>query len=1175
MKPVWFAPLERWPQFQEIREAVRTMKGVTSLTGVTDGQKSHITAGILYPFDNTCIIITYDEMQANRLFDDIKLFCPDNVVLFPSREIMLYHAAAHSREVTGRRLSVLERLAAGEKLIVVTTVNALIQPNLPPDIFKQSMVEISEGDEFPMEQLTAAAIQLGYERTDTIEGPGQFSVRGSIFDIYPLTSGKPYRIDFFDEFVDSIRSFDVISQRSEERISAIRISPARDLILDADRLEKGKESIRKSYHHLLKKAKDDKNFDRLQLQDRMESLLEEMDQGIISDRLENFFPFFFDKPGYLLDYAGREAVIVLDEPVRLKQRSDQAGEEFTTYFNDMLLRGEVLPEQAGMIGSYDAVLAQIDNFKGMALLSLPRSSLGFEPKRIFALTTRSIPSYHGKWELLAQDLLFWKQRGYSMLLFSGSRSKAERLADALLEHGLEVLLLPNATGDILPGQIAAVSGSLSKGFEYTEGRFVLISDHELFGTQKRKAKPKSSRRKKLDPFTDLKVGSYVVHENHGIGKYMGVEKLTVDGQERDYLLIRYAGTDKLYIPTDQMDLIQPYLGMDDKPPKLSKLGGSEWQKARKRVKESVKELAFDLLKLYAARETATGYAFSKDTEWQRQFEESFPYEETPDQLQSLEEIKRDMESNKVMDRLLCGDVGYGKTEVAIRAAFKAVMDGKQVAVLTPTTILAQQHYNTFVSRFGTFPITVHVLSRFRTRKQQKETLKALKEGNVDVIIGTHRLLSKDVKFHDLGLLIIDEEQRFGVGHKEIIKQMKKDVDVLTLTATPIPRTLHMSLVGIRDISMIETPPEDRYPVQTYVVEYNESLIRDAIIREVQRGGQVYFVYNHVKLMEKMAERLHRLVPEIRIATAHGQMSEAMLERIMMAFYEHEYDLLLCSTIIENGLDIPNVNTLIVYDADYFGLAQLYQLRGRVGRSNRMAYAYFTYKRDKILNETAEKRLRAIKEFTEFGSGFKIAMRDMEIRGTGNLLGPEQHGQISAVGYDLYCKMLSEAIREMKGEDVSKPVETVVDFKVDAYIDDSYISGENHKLQMYKRIAAIEEPEDKFDVEDEMIDRFGDIPEPTRNLIQISYIRAMAGRLGFAEILQRGGEVRMKLRDSRTLSPRALMITVNENHKRLRLVGSNPPLLILKLGNGDGSEALNAVAEILEKIKDLQESEIKV
>lgn len=1174
MGPVWFRPMERWPQFQEIKESVRTMKGITSITGVTDGQKSHLTAGILYPFDSSCIIITYDELQAGRLFDDMKLFYPDKAALFPAREIMLYHAAAHSREITGRRLSVLERLASGEKLIIITTVDALMQPDLPFDFFKESMLEISEGDEIPLSELTAAAVKLGYERTEAIEGPGQFSVRGSIFDIFPLTSGRPYRIDFFDEFVDSIRSFDVLSQRSEDREASIRISPARDLILNADLLEAGKAGIQKSYKQLLQKTKDDKKFDRLQLQNRMESLLEELDQGIVSDHLINFFPFFFEKPGCLLDYAGREAIVVLDEPVRLQQRGDRAAEEFASYFNDMLVKGEVLPEQANLLGSYDVLLARLNDFRSMALLALPRSSLGFEPRRIFALTSRTIPAYHGKWELLAQDLSFWKEKKYSVLLLSGSRSKAGNLADALLEHKLEALILSEAEGDILPGQIAIVPGSLSKGFEYTDGRFVLISDQELFGSRKRKTRPRP-KRKKLDPFTDLKAGSYVVHENHGIGKYLGIEKLTVNGQERDYLLIRYAGTDRLYIPTDQMDLIQPYLGMDDKPPKLSKLGGNEWQKARKKVKESVKELAFDLLKLYAAREAATGYAFSRDTEWQRQFEESFPYEETPDQIQSLEEIKRDMESNKVMDRLLCGDVGYGKTEVAIRAAFKAVMDGKQVAVLTPTTILAQQHYNTFVSRFGEFPITVHVLSRFRTRKQQKETLKALKEGNVDVVIGTHRLLSKDVKFNNLGLLIIDEEQRFGVGHKEIIKEMKKDVDVLTLTATPIPRTLHMSLVGIRDISMIETPPEDRYPVQTYVVEYNESLIRDAIIREVQRGGQVYFVYNHVKRMEKMAEKLRQLVPEVRIATAHGQMSEAVLERIMVAFYEHEYDLLLCSTIIENGLDIPNVNTLIVYDADHFGLAQLYQLRGRVGRSSRMAYAYFTYKKDKILNETAEKRLRAIKEFTEFGSGFKIAMRDMEIRGTGNLLGPEQHGQISAVGYDLYCKLLAEAVREMKGEEVPEPVETVVDMQADAFIDDSYIPGENHKLQMYKRIAAIESLEDKFDVEDEMVDRFGDIPEPARNLIQISYIRALAGRLGFAEIIQRGREVRMKLRDSQALSPRVLMIIVNENRSRLRLIGSNPPLLVLQLKEAAGTEALSAVSGMLEKIKDLQESEIKV
>lgn len=1174
MDPIWFKPMERWSQFQKIRESVQTMKGMTSFTGVTDAQKCHLTASMLYPWDRTCIIITYDEMQANRLLDDMKLFCRDNLVLFPSGEIMLYHAAAHSREVTGRRLSVLERLAAGEKLVVVASVDALLQPSLPFSVFSDSMLEVIEGEEYSLPDLAARAIQLGYERIDTIEGPGQFSVRGSIFDIFPLTEEKPYRIDFFDEFVDSIRSFDLMSQRSEHRLVSVRIPPARNLIVTAGQLEEGKAKIEKSLTRLMQKMKKQEGFDKAQLRNRIDSLLEQMDHGVMEERLMNFFPFFYETPGSLLDYAGKEAVIVLDEPVRIREHSSQAAEEFAEYFRDLLMKGEVLPEQAALLGGYDAFLAGMDDYRGMALLSLPRGNLGFEPKRIYPVSARSIPAYLGKWELLAEDIRYWKQHDYSILLLSGSRRKAKGLAEGLLEFGVEAVIQSDAGGEIPKGQVIIAPGSISKGFEYTEGRFVLVGDKDIHGTQKRSTKAKKHRRK-LDPFTDLKTGSLVVHENHGIGKYLGMEKLTVNGQERDYLLIRYAGTDRLYIPTDQMDLIQPYVGMEEKAPRLSKLGGSEWQKARSRVRESVKELAFDLLKLYAVREAATGYGFSKDSSWQGQFEDSFPYEETPDQLQSLSEIKKDMESSKVMDRLLCGDVGYGKTEVAIRAAFKAVMDGKQVAVLAPTTILAQQHYHTFVSRFGDFPFAIQVLSRFRTQKEQKEILKALKEGNVDVVIGTHRLLSKDVKFRDLGLLIVDEEQRFGVGHKEIIKEMKKNVDVLTLTATPIPRTLHMSLMGIRDISVIETPPEDRFPVQTYVVEYNDSLVRDAIIREVQRGGQVYFVYNHVKLMEKMAEKLRQLVPEVRIAAAHGQMGESALEKVMVSFYEHEYDLLLCSTIIENGLDIPSVNTLIVYDADYFGLSQLYQLRGRVGRSNRAAYAYLTYKRDKILNEVAEKRLRAIKEFTEFGSGFKIAMRDLEIRGAGNLLGAEQHGQMAAVGYDLYCKMLSEAVQGIKGEEITKPVETVVDIKVDAFISSDYIAGESHKLQMYKRIAAIEGLDDKYDVEDEMVDRFGEIPAPAQNLIQIAYIRALAGQLGFTELIHKGREVKMKLRDSRSLTPRALMIAVNENRKTLRLVGSNPPVLILHSKDAAETGAMQAVVQMLERIKDLQQSEMQV
>jgi transcription-repair coupling factor (superfamily II helicase) len=1174
MEPIWMKPMETWPQFQKLKEAVRTMKGITLVNGVSETQKCHLTASILHPPDSTCILVTYDEMQANRLFDDLKFFMPDHIALFPAREIMLYNAAARSHEVMGQRLSVLERLAAGESLLVVASVDALLRPNMPVNIFKESMFQIVEGEEHSPRDFAEKAVHMGYERVPAIEGPGQFSLRGSIFDIYPLTSKRPYRVDFFDEFIDSIRSFDPLSQRSEERIEKITVPPAKDLLLSADQLKKGRQEIEKSFRQLMQKMQKDPDFDRDRLRNRVDQLLEDMDHGVLEDQLYNYFPFFYDKPSSLLDYAGKDICLIFDEPSRIREHNHTAAEEFSEYFKDLLMRGEVLPEQTGLFGDYTDILESVNAYRGMALQSLPKSSLGFEPKRIFQIDSRTIPAYHGKMELLAEDIRFWKGKNYTILLLSGNRLKAEGLVSTLLDFGLEALVRPEMDADIHPGQITIIPGTLSKGFEYMEGRFVLVSDQEIYGVQKKRTIAKK-KAKKLDPFTDLKTGSFVVHENHGIGRYLGIEKLTVNGQERDYLNVQYAGTDKLYIPTDQMDLIQPYVGMDDKSPKLSKLGGSEWQKTKSKVRESVRELAFDLLKLYAAREAAVGFPYSRDTQWQRQFEDSFQYEETPDQLQSIQEIKRDMESKRVMDRLLCGDVGYGKTEVAIRAAFKAVMDGKQVAVLAPTTILAQQHYNTFVSRFGDFPFTVQVLSRFRTPKEQKITIKALKEGNVDVIIGTHRLLGKDVKYKDLGLLIVDEEQRFGVGHKEIIKQMKKNVDVLTLTATPIPRTLHMSLVGIRDISVIETPPEERFPVQTYVVEYSDSLVRDAIVREVQRGGQVYFVYNHVKMMDKMAEKLRQLLPDVRVAVGHGQMSESALERIMVSFYEHEYDLLLCSTIIESGLDIPNVNTMIVYDSDYFGLSQLYQLRGRVGRSNRLAYAYFTYKRDKILNETAEKRLQAIKEFTEFGSGFKIAMRDLEIRGAGNLLGAEQHGQMAAVGYDLYYKLLHETVQEMKGEEVVKPPETVVDIKADAYIDNSYISQENHKIQMYKRIAAIEDLQDVYDVEDEMTDRFGEIPEPTRNLIQIAYIKAMAGRLGFTEVSQRGSEIRMKLQDSRSLAPRTLMILLNENRKVLRLMGSNPPVFVLQAKDGATPAALAAVRDILNKINDLQQSQVQV
>lgn len=1171
MPPIWQEPMKGWTQFNNLRESVRQLRGFSSITGLSEVQKCHLVSSIAYPLGGPCLFVTYDDIQADKFYNDFRFFFPKETVSFPQRELMLYNAAAHSQDLISQRLRVLEGLIRGEKLVIVASIDALMTPLMPVKVFKDSILELAEGQEHSLARLAERAVDLGYERVDTVEGKGQFSQRGSIFDIFPPSSDKPFRIDFFDDFIDSITSFDPLSQRSDSRIERAVISPAGELVLTSQQIRAGRDKIEQDLRDLLSKKKDTEKED--QYSDRpvgasIAELIDNLESGLVETSLYNYISYFYEQTATILDYLGQESIIVLDEPSRLRDHTNNSQQAFTDHFKDLFLRGQALKDQASLYASYSDFIARLETRKSLVLQALPKASLGINPSRIYQLTSRSIPSYDGKLKLLADDISYWKSKNYSLVLLSGSMQKGKGLKEALRDFDIEALLLStNADIVIKPGQTIIMPGTLSKGFEYVEGRFALIADRDIFGVQKYRSKARKSK-SKLDPFTDLKKGDLVVHENHGIGRYLGLEKMTVNGVERDYLHVQYAGTDRLYIPTDQMDIIQPYIGMDERRPKLSKLGGNQWQRAKAKARQSVKDLAFDLVKLYATRETTEGFQFSKDSQWQAQFEQSFPYEETPDQLQSIEEVKRDMESSRVMDRLLCGDVGYGKTEVALRAAFKAVMDAKQVAVLVPTTILAQQHYNTFVSRFGDFPFTIEVLSRFKSAKEQKDIIKRLKEGNVDVIVGTHRLLGKDVVFKDLGLLIIDEEQRFGVGHKETIKEIKKNIDVLTLTATPIPRTLHMSLVGIRDISLIETPPEDRYPVQTYVIEYDDAMIRDAIIREVHRGGQVYFVYNHVKTMERMAERLRALLPDIRIATAHGQMNESSLERIMLAFYEHEYDILLCTTIIENGLDIANVNTLIVYDADHLGLSQLYQLRGRVGRSNRIAYAYFTYKKDKILTEVSEKRLRAIKEFTEFGSGFKIAMRDLEIRGAGSIIGAQQSGQMAAVGYDLYCKLLDETIRTLKGQEQVKEEATLIDIRVDAYIDSSYISQQNQKIQMYKRIAAIEDLQYKYDVEEELEDRFGQIPKATQNLIDIAYIKALASRLGFSQISMHGRSVRLKLANDRRLDNRVLMVILNENRDIIRYTGSNPYLFTLMLKEENGDLALTKVKTLLERIAEL-------
>lgn len=1167
---MWLDPMLRWGEFNKLKDSFGEKRNCISVFGLSDSQKCHAVASMLYPLKRQCLYITYSDAQARRIYEDLSFFYPGQVLLFPARDTFFFHAAAHSNEIAGQRLTVLERLVSRSGILVVASIEAVLTLQTPAHFFASTVFDLKVGDEISLGDLAGRMVNSGYERVSAIEGRGQFSLRGGIFDVFPLTADRPCRVEFFDEEVDSIRYFDTISQRSTEKTDKVVIPPARELILTEESINAGMERIGESFHEAVRRMKLRRNGKHVRLEEKIGNVLENLESRNFDDSMLNYISMFYSEHESILDYMDSSARVVLDEPSRIRDRFAGWYYEFKEHFEGLLKEGQVLPEEAEFFITYDDFLGLSKKYSMLCLQALPKSNRDIVPEITYHFMSRSIPAYQGKLDILADDIRFWKDKKYSIILLTGSSSRGEGLVASLKEYGIEAFLSDEGYGELMPGQIAVVPGTIGSGFEYLDSHFAIVSDKEIYGVSKRKKRVRK-KTAKLDTFTDLKIGDFVVHENHGIGKYIGIETLVVNGQKRDYLHIKYSGTDKLYVPTDQMDLIQPYIGMGEKEPRLSKLGGAEWQKAKNKVRKSIKELAIDLLNLYAQREAANGYAFSTDNLWQKQFEDHFPYEETPDQLKAIEEIKKDMESNRVMDRLLCGDVGYGKTEVAIRAAFKAASDGMQVAVLAPTTILAQQHYNTFVRRFEEFPFNIQVLSRFRTSGEQRAILKTLREGNTDIIIGTHRLLGKDVRYKNLGLLIVDEEQRFGVGHKETIKNIKKNVDVLTLTATPIPRTLHMSLVGIRDISLIETPPEDRYPVQTYVVEYNESLLRDAIMREVQRGGQIYFVYNRVKTMERMAEKIRNLVPEISVAMAHGQMNEHLLEKIMMDFYDGKYDLLLCSTIIESGLDIPNVNTMIVYDADYFGLSQLYQLRGRVGRSNRIAYAYFTYRKDKILSEVAEKRLQAIKEFTEFGSGFKIAMRDLEIRGAGNLLGPEQHGHMTAVGYDLYCKMLEETVHSMKGETRQETVETMVDIKVDAHIGEDYIADESQKIEIYKRIAAIEGLQDKYDVEEELEDRFGDMPAPVRNLIDIAYVKAVARDFKFVEIVHREREVQLKLNDEKAMDPRVLMIVLNENRGNLTFSASRLPIFRLKLFKSTPETALKETKNLLEKIKDLHES----
>lgn len=1119
------------------------------VTGINGSQKALTIAGFVCDQSQKYLIISYSNNQANRLALDLgSLLGSDNVAFFPNNQL-LPHEEAYEPEVTAERVEVLGRILQQERIIVVTSWEALQRRLIPPSKFIKFIIDLRLKTEAPMRDLLNRLTVMGYERVDLVQAVGQFSQRGDILDVFPLNQDQPVRLEFFGDEIDSIRCFDVGTQLSSGNLESISVLPVREGLWRSEQFLQCTPLITEALAEQVNRLENvGRVMEAEALSIKINEALERLSGGHQLPGADQFLPWV--EPGLvsILDYM-TDARIILDEPVRGRDSYRLLSEETASIFGSFLEKGVILPKEQEMFISLEELENRIWAKRPWSFSLLSKTPKGLAPDNTWTLPFKTPPIFHSKIEQLVDELNVRLRNGWTIILAVALKDKARRLREILRENGISSSFAIEESSTHPEKQTVRIEvRDLETGLEWPPGKILLLTEIEIYGRQKKRYQARFTEEGvKLSSFTDLKVRDYVVHINHGIGQYMGIETLEIDGGHRDYLKIQYAGEDRLFVPTDQINMLQKYIGVEDAPPKLNKMGGGDWQKVKNRVKESIRDLAEELLELYAKREVTPGYQFSTDTVWQHEFEESFYFEETPDQLRAVYDIKKDMERSKPMDRLLCGDVGYGKTEVAMRAAFKAVIDGKQVGVLVPTTILAQQHFLTFRERFAGFPVNIKVLSRFQSAKEQSQVIAGVLSGEVDLLIGTHRLLSSDVHFKDLGLLIVDEEQRFGVVHKEKLKELRQNVDVLTLTATPIPRTLHMSLVGIRDISLIETPPQDRYPIRTHVLEYNEEVIREAIQRELDREGQVYFVYNRVETIGKMAGYLQNLLPKARMAIAHGQMDEDQLERVMLDFYDNEADILVCTTIIETGLDISNVNTLIVYDADRFGLAQLYQLRGRVGRSNRIAHAYFCYRKDKTLSENAEKRLAAIREFTELGSGFKIAMRDLEIRGAGNLLGPEQHGQIASVGFELYCRLLEETIRERKGEVAPELPEPVVEIPIDAYIPEKYITDGKQKVDIYKKIASANTVQAVSDLTAEIIDRFGNPPKPVANLLDTAKLKAFARELGFALITKERSEVIGKLHVGLGVDYEKILLILQKYRSQFRYQPGRPPVFRWKVG----------------------------
>ena len=1157
------------PQLAPLFDGLAGTTRAQLVYGLDDSARNLLMAAVRIKTGRPVLLVAHDSLQATKIYEDLlAIFKEEEVFYFPSLDLLYgYTLLSASGDAAAQRIAVLKALAAGKNIFVVATISALLTKMAPFAPWQNACLSISGGQQLPLASLLLALTAAGYERVEIVDVQGQISLRGGILDIFPVGEPYPYRLEFFGDVVDSIRCFELSSQRSRETVSVLEIAPAREMVVgDAQRSE-ALVTLKDEMRRLAEQAgKRDRPEAGRRLREIVAEHFELIREGAYFPGMEQYLPFFYPDTTSLLDYFPKEALLFVDDPPRCQQTAEQLLSQLSEMQSTLLAQGDILPRQVEPAWTYDEVL--VNPARQLVAFSLfIHSSPHHSYRRTISLSAKPVPRFFGQWDLFAEEVGHWRRQGYRTVILTSSRQRSTGITGVLADKDIPAYYAL-AEPEFLPRTVTLLHGTLEAGFVIPAVKLAVLAEHDILPQKKKRRRIKGKEGLLVGNYQELQIGDHVVHEQHGIGQYLGLRTLEVGGTQRDYLYIQYAGNDKLYIPIEQIDLVRKYIGVEGKKPKLHALGGGEWSRAKARVQASVQELAKELLALYAARESEPGHQFPPDHPWQKDFEAAFPYEETPDQLQTIKEVKEAMEKTQPMDRLLCGDVGYGKTEVALRAAFKAVMDGRQAAFLVPTTVLAQQHYRNFIDRLAGFPVTVGVLSRFQSAAEQKVTLRGLREGQIDLVVGTHRLLSRDVRFKNLGILVVDEEQRFGVRHKERIKMLKQNLDVLTMTATPIPRTLHMSMVGVREISVIETPPEDRYPIQTYVLEYADTLIREAVGRELSRGGQVYFVHNRVQSIDRWAARLRELLPGVRLAVAHGQMAEDRLEEVMLDFLHGEYDVLLSTTIIEAGLDIPNVNTIIIHDADKFGLAQLYQLRGRVGRSNRIAYCYLTYQKDKVLTEVAEKRLQAIKEFTELGSGFKIALRDLEIRGAGNILGPEQHGFMMTVGFDLYVKLLEDAIRTYQGEVRVKKVPARIEVQADAYLPASYIADARQKVAFYQKVAAVEEIQEINEAKEELSDRYGPLPPAAQNLLNVAHIRLLAEQLHISVISEEKGELQIRFTAQASFNANELRIICQKYAGRLMISTGKQFLVSFRLNFKSGEERLLLILALLNDLKKL-------